>query len=236
MLYSQFLFDSGADLQAIAVPRPAVAGGPLSWDASTIALHYNASLGGLQATTLLAWDHGDWVGALGLSGALGGAVWNTEVVPVLLSDGSLRTSFLANISGAATILDRNATWFAEYFHNGFGVASGTPLDALPAALSDRLARGQVFNTGRDFAAAGMLLEWTPLTTVSPSLIVNLNDFSAFAAAEIDRSLSDNANLIAGFQLPIGPDGTEFGGSPTDATLTTFATPPKTAYVRLRRYF
>jgi hypothetical protein len=235
MAYFQALFDDGSDLQAIAVPRPAVAGGPLTWDASSFALHYSRAIGALQTTWLVARDHGDWVAGLGLSGPLGGAVWNVEIVPTFEMAGPTRISALANISGATTLFGRNATLFAEYFHNGFGAAGGA-LDSLPSDLADRLARGQVFNTGRDYVAGGMTLEVTPLLSVSPTLIVNLNDWSFDAAVEAKRSLSDNLDLIAGANVPFGPDGTEYGGLPITGGATTYATPAATAYAELRRYF
>lgn len=236
MAYVQMLFDDGSDLQAIAVPRRATPGGPVSLDASTLALHYHRTLGDIGLTAILARDHGDWTAGLGLSGALGGAVWNAELVPTLLPNGTLRTSGLVNISGATTIFDRNATLFAEYFHNGFGAANGSALDALPADLVDRLSRGQVFNTSRNYLAAGLSLEWTPLFTFSPSVILNLDDKSLDLAAEANWSLNDNLNLIAGVQVPVGPSGTEFGGLPVSGGGAPYAEPPTTAYMQLRQYF
>ncbi len=236
MAYMQLLFGDGSDLQAIGVPRPAAPGGPLTWDASSAALHYSRAIGELQATWLLARDHGDWVAGLGIGGPLGGAVWNVEIVPTFEMAGPTRVSALANISGATTLFGRNATLFAEYFHNDFGVASGTALDSLPADLADRLARGQVFNTGRDYLAGGVTLACTPLLSVSPTLIVNLNDWSFDAAVEANWSLSDNLDLVAGANLPIGRNGTEYGGLPITGGATTYATPAATAYAELRRYF
>ncbi len=163
-------------------------------------------------------------------------MWNVEIIPTFEMAGPTRISALANISGATTLFGRNATWFAEYFHNDFGVASGAALDSLPPDLADRLARGQVFNAGRDYLAGGMTLEVTPLLSVSPSLIVNLNDWSFDAAVEAKRSLSDNLDLIAGANLPIGPDGTEYGGLPITGGATTYATPAATAYAELRQLF
>jgi len=235
MAYFQALFDDGSDVQAIAVPRPAVAGGPLTWDASSFALHYSRAIGALQTTWLVARDHGDWVAGLSIGGPLGGAVWNVEVMPTFEMAGPTRVSALANISGATTLFGRNATLFAEYFHNGFG-ATGGALDSLPSDLADRLARGQVFNTGRDYLAGGMTLEVTPLLSVSPSLIVNLSDWSFDAAVEAKRSLSDNLDLIAGANVPFGPDGSEYGGLPITGGATSYATPAATAYAELRRYF
>lgn len=236
MIYAQVLFDDGSDLQLAAVPRAATPSGPVTADASSFAARYHRSIGELTASLLLARDHGDWTAGLGLSGSIGGAVWNAEIVPTREPDGTIKTSGLANISGATMLFERNAIWFAEYFHNGFGAANGTALDALPADLVDRLARGQVFNTSFDYLAAGMTVEWTPLLTISPTAIVNLNDGSFLLAAQAARSINDNLDLHAGLQVPVGPPLTEFGGLPVSGATAPYVAPPATAFVELRQYF
>ena len=237
MAYLQWLFGDGSDLQFIAVPRAMTYNATPTWDASTFALHYHRTFDEIGATAIVARDHGDWTAGLGLSGPLGGAVWNAEIIPTFEADGTTRISGLANVSSAMTLFNRNATVFAEYFHNGFGVAGkGTAYDMLPADLTGRLARGQVFNTSQDYLAGGMTLEWTPLLTLSPSLIVNLDDGSFYAAGEADWSLNDNTDLIAGVQVPFGPKGTEYGGLPLSGSGAPYQAVPTTAYVQLRRHF
>ena len=238
MLYTQWLFSDGGDLQFIAVPRPAQPGGEPTSNASSIALHLQTSLFGHQATWLLARDYGDWVGAAGLNGALGGATWNLELVPTFLNTGPTRISALANISDAVTLFDRNATVFAEYFHNGFGVRRGASfnLASLPSDLVARLARGQLFNTRRDYLAAGLTLEVDPLLNVSPTFITDLNDASLFALIAATYSLGDNLSLVVGAQAPIGSARTEFGGLPLAPGSSTVLAPPAQIYVQLRRYF
>ena len=237
MLYVQRLFADGSDLQLIVAPRPYHLGGAPSADASSAALHYHTALWGHATTLLLARDHGDWVGGVGVNGALGGATWNVELVPTFERAGHTRVSAVANISDGVTIAGRNATVFAEYFHNGFGVA-GRPFDLadLPPDLVGRLARGQVFNLRRDYLAGGMTLEVTPLLTVSPTLIGGLDDQSAFALASASYSLADNLVLAGGVQLPLGPHGSEYGGLPLSATNPTRLGAPKQVYLQLRRYF
>lgn len=237
MLYVQRLFSDGSDLQLIAAPRPYRPGQAPSMNASSFALHYHAVFFGHATTLLAARDHGDWVAGVGVNGALGGATWNVEVVPTFERAGKTRVSGVANVSDAVTLAGRNATLFAEYFHNGFG-ASGQRFDLadLPPDLVGRLARGQVFNLRRDYLAGGMTLEVTPLLTVSPTLIAGLDDASAFALASASYSLADNLVLNAGVQLPIGPQGSEYGGLPLSPTNPTRLAAPKQVYLQLRRYF
>jgi hypothetical protein len=237
MLYVQRLFADGSDLQVIVAPRPPTKGGAPTADASSIALHYHTTLLGHATTWLVARDHGDWVLGAGVNGGLGGATWNVEVVPTLVDQGRTRISAIANISDATTLFGRNATVFAEYFHNGFGVASGAyDLADLPKDLLGRLERGQVFNTRQNYLAGGLTLEVTPLLTLSPTLIADLDDGSLLTLVAATYSLGDNLTLVGGFEAPIGPARTEFGGLPIAPGSALVFAPPAQLYIQLRRYF
>ena len=237
MLYAQWLFGDGSDVQFIVVPRPARLGAQPSADASSLALHLHTTMLHHEVSGLLARDHGDWVAGAGLNGALDGSSWNIEFVPTFLNRGGARLSALANISDATTLFERNATVFGEYFHNGFGVGSQDfSLATLPPDLVERLERGQLFNTRHDYLATGLTLEVDPLLSVSPTLIAQLNDASLFALVAATRSLSDNLALVGGIQTPIGPARTEFGGLPLSPKSVTVLTPPLLVYLQLRRYF
>lgn len=237
MIYLQWLMKNGDDVEFIAVPRRGVPGGPVTMAASTFAMRYRTTVGDLSAEMILARDHGDTTAGLGLSGALGGAVWNIEVVPTRQANGLVRTSRLANISTALQLFGHTSLISAEYFHNGFGMdTAGLALDSLTPALSDRLARGQVFNLGQDYLSLGLSMEITPLISASAGSIMNLNDQSSFTTAQLNWSLSDNANLIVGAQLPGGASGTEYGGLPATGSGPPYATPEKSVYILFRQYF
>jgi hypothetical protein len=237
MLYVQRLFPDGSDLQLVIAPRPYQLGGPPSSDASSAALHFHTTLFGHETTLMMARDHGDWVAAAGVNGALAGSTWNLELVPTALRAGGVRVSALADISDAVTLFGRNATVFGEYFHNGFGVASGQ-LEAadLPPALVERLARGQVFNLRQDYLAAGVTLEVNPLLSLSPTLIADLDDGSVYPLIAATYSLADNVSLIAGAQVPLGRPRSEFGGVALSPQSPTLLQPPQQIYIQLRRYF
>ena len=237
MLYTQWLYGDGSDLQFIVVPRQDRAGVPPSSDASSAALHFHTVLFGHQITWLLARDHGDWVGAIGVNGALGGATWNVEVLPTVINGGPTLTSVLGNVSDAVRLAGRNATVFLEYFHNGFGAGSGhLTLATLPLALTERLARGQLFDTRRDDLAAGLTLEVNPLLNVSPTVIVDLDDGSLFALIAATYSLSNNLSLIGGVQVPEGRVGTEFGGILLAPGSQTLLAPATQIYLQIGKYF
>ncbi|MBI1212699.1 MAG: hypothetical protein GC190_14635 [Alphaproteobacteria bacterium] len=237
VVYAQWLFDDGSDLQFVAAPRPKREGGEPTSNASSFALHFQTAIGDLHTTWLVARDHSDWVAGVGVGGSLGGASWNVEVLPTFVNNEATRTSAIANISDATKVFDRDVTLFAEYYRNGFGLsAKHYALADLSAPLIDRLLRGQVYNTGRDYVAAGATVQWTPLFQISPTLIVNLNDASAYGIVQATYSLRENLNLVVGAQLPIGPARTEFGGIPLAGITPPDFEQPAIAYVQLRQYF
>jgi hypothetical protein len=237
MLYGQYLFSDGSDVQGVIVPRPERSGGDLTADASSFAVLAHRGLVGLQATGLLARDHGDAVAGLGLGGPLGGASWNFEIVPTVLGGGSTRVSALVNISSAFKLAGRDVSYSAEYHRNGFGLGRRHHgLDDLPAPLLDRLLRGQLFNTGRDYLAASVRVQWTPLLEVGATIMSNLNDRSFYVLGEAKGSLTNNLNLIAGAQFPIGPAGTEFGGPPAEVDAPAPLAAQTRLYIQIRQYF
>ncbi|MCF6272324.1 MAG: hypothetical protein L3J37_03900 [Rhodobacteraceae bacterium] len=236
MLYGQYLFDNGNDIAAVLVPRRAVTDGPLDWDQSTLALRASLLLGALDGTAMLAQDRGDTLFNLALGGPLGGAAWNVELGQWFLADGSTATNALVNISNSGSLADMNITYFAEYFRNGFGVNTATPLDALPPALASRLATGQLFNTGQDFLALGAQLGISANVTLSPVVIASLNDGSVFANVKLTISPSDNFDISVNTSKSFGPDGTEFGGRETTAGSGVYLRAPTTVSLRLSRYF
>ncbi|HIP23983.1 MAG TPA: hypothetical protein EYG79_10380 [Rhodobacteraceae bacterium] len=236
MAYAQVLFDNGNDIEAVFVPRRAVAGGPMVWEESTLALRSTLLLGDLDGTALLAQDHGDTLLNLGLGGPMGGAAWNIELGQWFLADGSTPLNILANISNSGKIGEMNITYFAEYFHNGFGVDTATPLDALPTALADRLATGQLFNVGQDFLALGAMLGVSAGVTISPSLLTSLNDGSVFVAVHASVSVNDNLDVSLNASKGFGPNGTEFGGRETSAGSGVYLRVPTSVGVNITRYF
>ncbi|MDE0523152.1 MAG: hypothetical protein OXH79_14465 [Boseongicola sp.] len=236
MLYAQYLFDNGADVQAIAVPRAETHGGSVDMDQSTLAIRGSATLGNLDGALFYARDRGDNVTGLNLSGPLGGASWNAEYVHWRLADGTTHPSWLFNITNFGTFGDWNVSYFAEYFRNGFGVDASAPLDALPASLTKRMSTGQVFFGGQDFLAPGGQLQVTPDLSISPRAIISLNDRSKLAMVGINYALGDNTDLAFDIFSPFGADGSEFGGRETSAGSGTFAGPARSATLRLIHFF
>lgn len=236
MVYAQYLFDSGADIQAIWLPRAASFGAPTAFASSTYALRGRMMLGPIDTRLMLARDRGDTVSSLSLGGPLAGASWNLEVAKWTLTTGARHLTYLANISNFGTLFGRNISYFAEYYHNGFGVDASLPFDSLPASLTKRMSTGQVFNTGKDFLALGAQVEITPDLMIAPNAVINLGDGSAIAALVGNLTLDDNTNVIFNYLHPLGRAGTEFGGRETSAGSGIYIGPSRAVTVQLVRYF
>jgi hypothetical protein len=236
-VYMQRLFANGSDLVALVVPRRDPATGELSRSQGSAAVKWHQFGERFQTDWVVARDYLDTVAGLGISGSLGQAVWRASLVPVWLDSGGTRTSLVVNFEHAWQWASRNVSGFVEYFRNGFGRAGrGYALDTLAPELVERLARGQVFNTGRDYVAGGLRVELTPLLELDPVLLLNLNDRSALALVRGNYSIAQNLSLDFGLHVGIGPNGTEFGGLPTTAGSDTFYAPAARAYARIAFYF
>lgn len=240
MLYGQWLFDNGSDLQGVVAPRRDPLTGEVAADQSAAGLKWHGFLGHEQQygyQLMLARNYDDNVAGIALSGSLGGATWTAEAVPTRLSGDGLRTSWLANIQYAWTWLGKNYNGCAEYFRNGFGVGgSGNTLAELPMPLVEQIARGELFTVSRDYLALGLTLEWTPLLDIEPLLISNLDDGSTLVQVQAVRSLSEDLRLTLAAQSGIGPRGTEYGGLETTAGSGIYVAPGRYLYARIDWYF
>jgi hypothetical protein len=240
LLYGQWLFDSGADIQGVIAPRRDPLTRRVEADQSAAGLKWHGFIGAEQQNgyeLMLARDYDSDVLGLALNGALGGATWTAEAVPTLLSDGSVHSSWLANIRYAWTCLGRSCSGYAEYYRNGFGVGGTDNTFAdLPMPLTERLARGDSFTVSRDYLALGLTVEWTPLLNVKPLLITNLDDGSALLVVQAVYSLGDNADLTLAAQSGLGPRGTEYGGLETAPGSRVYASPDQYLYARVDWYF
>lgn len=236
MLAAQWLFGNGDDLQAIVVPRRAGRGSPLAAPQSSAAIKWRHFAGSLQMEFMAARHYRDEVAGFGASGNLAGAVWRWDLAATFRDGGEAVLSSLVNLDRSWVWRGRNVEGYVELFRNGFGSTSlNGGLEALPRALLDRLDRGELFNVGRYEAAGGVRLEVSPLTRVEPTALVNLEDGSAYFLLQVHRNWSQNLDLDAGVQAPLGPRGTEYGGVRSD-TLGAYLASGSTFWLRASRYF
>ncbi len=216
LLYLQRLRENGDDLQAAWVVRRDLLSDDIETDEATIALKYHGFLGDHEYDVLVARHYGDDVFGLGGGASIGGAIWRGDVVATHTDDGTT-VQLVTNLSYSWTWAERNMSGAIEYFYNGFGLSSDNYDVASITADADllaRLERGELFSIGRHYLAGSVMVEMTPLWTVTPTVLMNLSDPSALLQLVTNVSLSDNATFIGSLNLPIGPNGSEFGGVDT----------------------
>lgn len=238
MLYVQGLFDNGNDLQALLVPRRNIDSGKVESDDSALAAKMHWLLGGDEVDLLVARNYGDNILGFGYTTELAGNVVNTNIS---LTDSGDDTVFSAvvNYNFSSIVHGKNLTGFIEFFYNGFGLSGreNSVRDVVDdTALYERLLRGELFTIGRYYLAGSVQVEMTPLLILGPTLFVNLGDGSGLLQFLGTYSLAQNLDLLAGFNLPAGPDGSEFGGLETAAADGRLLTPPNTLFARLAWYF
>ena len=213
MVYAQYLQDNGNDVQAAYVARRNLRTGNVDSDEATAAVKYHGFAGESDYNFLVARSYGDPVVGLGASRGIGGAVWSADLV---WTDTERDTyfQFVTNLMYSWNWADKNMSGAIEYYFNGFGQKDGQ-YDPLSLAsnpdLLVRLSRGELFTMGRHYISGNVMIEMTPLWTVTPTVFVNVADPSALLQVVTSYSLSDNMTFLGSINVPIGPDGSEFGG-------------------------
>jgi hypothetical protein len=237
MLYAQYLRNSGDDIQFAWVARRDPASGNVESDESTIAAKYHGIAGDREYDLLVADNRGRATLGAGGNIGLGGAVVRADLV---VSDAvSWKTELVTNISYSWTWGGRNVSGAVEYYYNGWGLPDGDYSLADVAArpdLAERLARGETFTIGRHYLAGGLTIELTPLWLLMPNLFASLDDGSALAQAVLQHSLGDNLTFLGALNLPLGPDGSEFGGIPAAPGMPAYLSRDAGVFAQLAWYF
>ncbi len=214
MLYAQYVQNTGADIQVAYVIRRDPLSGDVDSRFSTAAVKYHGFLGAGEYDVLLANHYDDLVAGISSSRALGGATLSGDFV-VTDTEENIVVQATLNLSYSWIAFEKNMSGSFEYHFNGFGQF---PSRYDPASLAGnpdlvrRLVGGESFAAGRHYIAGSVLVEVTPLWTVSPTLLLNVGDPSGLLQLTTTYSLSDSKSLLASIGLPLGPDGTEFGGA------------------------
>jgi hypothetical protein len=218
MVYGQYLRDNGDDFQTVLVVRRNFISGDVEAADSSLALKYHG-VGGESEYDVLAAEHYDEP-LLGFGGNrnIGGAVWRGDVTVSFTEDEGAVASLVTSGSYSWNWGGKNVSGVLEYFFNGFGQGDGQYGSqdlAQNPELVERLVRGELFTLGRHYVAASALIEMTPLFLVTPNAFVNLSDGSALLQFVTQNDVAENVVLLGAVNLPVGPDGTEFGGIETD---------------------
>jgi len=216
MLYGQFLQSNGNDVQGVMVFRRDPFTGDVEADQGSLALKYHHMGSISEFDALVAQHYGDTLVGAGANYSIGGAVWRGDLM-VTFTDNDTVPSLVTSLSQSWIWGGKNVSGVAEYFYNGFGQSDGCySFDCLAENpdLLERLARGEIFTLGRHYIALNAMIEITPLFLLTPNVFVNVADPSALVQVIFQNDLRENLLLWSAINVPIGSDGTEFGGADT----------------------
>jgi len=217
MLYGQYLHSSGNDVQGVMVFRRDPFTGDVEVDRGSLALKYHHMASISEYDALVAQHYGDTLVGAGANFSIGGAVLRGDLVVTFTDDDSV-PSLVTSLSQSWIWGGKNVSGVAEYFYNGFGQGDGCySFDCLAdnPDLLERLARGELFTLGRHYIALSAMIEVTPLFLLTPNVFLNVADPSALVQVVLQNDLRENLLLWSAVNVPIGSDGTEFGGAATE---------------------
>ena len=210
LLYAQWLFTSGDDLQLIYLPRRDTATGALSAakDSSALKYHAQTALGGWDL--LLARHYDEDIVALGYVQDAAGAVWRIDINRTRLRDGRDALFAMTNMDYSWVWFKHNFYGFVEYYFNSLG-EDKVDISTIDSALMERLQRGELFSLGRNELASGLMMELSARWQLNGTLVTNLHDKSSMLAVSGAYDWRENTKLQLGVQTGLGARNTEYGG-------------------------
>ena len=219
MVYGQYLQSNGNDIQGVIIPRRDDVG-HIQSSQSTYAVKYRGFRNNIDFDLLLARHYADNAIGFGANIPWRESNINSDWLLTQLrttSSNDWVVSGNIGISYSWVAWNKNVLGRAEYFHNGFGLAgSSISLSELinKPALSERLQRGELYTMAMNYLAAGVNIELHPLFTTDVNIFTNLQDPSALLQVIGLYNQSDDSNISLGLIMPLGPDGSEYGGLQT----------------------
>jgi len=215
--------DAGNDWQFVGVFRRTVEG-ERSTSVDSFGAKWRGNIGTTEFELLGGRHFRDNVIGTSVKHSIGGAMLRTDWLLTDLEEGGTKLSGIVNLDYSFTWLERNWYVFGEYFRSGFGTNDQpVELNNLPAALRDRLLRGELFTLMQDYTAFGAQLQWHPLLTQSLTLISNLHDGSNLVQTQLSWEPSDSQHVDAGYVRNLGDNADEYGAIPLPAPATGLTT-------------
>ena len=86
-----------------------------------------------------------------------------------------------------------------------------------------------------YVAGSLMVELSPLWMLTPTLVSNVEDPSALLQVITQYSLSDNMTFLGSLNVPLGADGTEYGG-PASAVPNRYLSFELGVFAQLAWYF
>ena len=223
------------DFQLAVVPRRDEESGEVENTASIAGAKLNFTALENDIDLYLMRNYEDTVYGVGINRFLGSALFRTDIIVTeTAEEAGTFISAIANLDYSWTWGTKNWYGLLELYYNGLG--HDTPQEAFqdPATL-ERLARGDLFATGRWYIDGMLQYELHPLIHLYASAIVNLEDTSFLLQPRVDWSITSSLQLLVGCNIPVGSANSEFGSITFDDPQITTSRPTR-LYLVLTWYF
>lgn len=235
MLFGQRTLAQGGDVQAIVLARRDSVTRDVDGEQATYAAKWRHRFGAIDIDLIGARHFGESLAGIGIVRSVGGAVWRFDACYVDLDRADGAWSWVMNVDYSWTWSGKNIYGYVEFFRNGVGESDRAGYVSPNAALAARVARGELYSLGREYLALGLQVELGPLVNVFTGAIRNLGDGSAYVQLRGVYDWREDAQLIAGVDVPAGDRGDEYGGVSVPGT-GGWSTPGRSAWLRAAYYF
>lgn len=213
MITGENILKSGNELSWLLVPKRDRNTQLLDAQHSAFGVKYFRYGERIDTQYALMKDAQEWLLAMQMTGGIGEGLWNIDWIHAYDTQQQQRKqSLVANYQQAWTWFNRNSHGFIELYFNGYGSDLTKPyLAQLDASLVSKIAENKVFAINQWYLDTGVTIEITPLMTLSPNLIINLQDRSYLVSLQGVYSLTNNDQIILSIQYANGTRGSEFNG-------------------------
>lgn len=235
MLYGQWQSLNFGDAQLMLLPRRDPLTRDLDHEQASQALKLHTRAVGFDIDALVARHYDQTLLGFGVVHSLGGAVWRFDALQTDVPDRDAVWSLVTNLDYSWVLFGKNMYGFAEYYRNGFGSARASGYLVADPELTARLARGEIYSVGRDYATLGVQVELSPLVNAFATIIQNLNDASRILQIRGVYDWRQDTQFMAGINRPDGERGSEYGGLPTGLP-GTWVSPGRSIYMRAAYFF
>lgn len=222
------------DFQGLYVARRDPDTDSVASDQASLAGKLHVAAGTTEFEFMGAKHFEDYVVGAGSTGYIADAAWRLDGTWTFLDDDDDYLSLVTNMDYSWVWFKRNFYGFIEYYFNGLG--EDDYQDAvLDPAITERLARGELFALGRNYLSGHIQMELHPLFQVFFTAINNVEDPSGILQPYATWDITQNLQMTGGVNVSYGAKGTEFGGFTLPGTDIRTKSPDN-AYLWLFYYF
>jgi hypothetical protein len=229
-----------SEAQMLYLPRRDPKTGDVSDNQSSLAGKWHFPVGEMEFDFMAAHHFDDLILGIGASGYFGGAAWRWDMTYTHLDNTPHHDDYwqvVANIDYAWQWGGKNLYGLFEYYHNGLGDSRDYGRALSDPAISQRVARGELFTLGQNYLAGRLRLEIHPLWLTNLTTIFNIADPSATLQPQLIWDVATNFQLILGADFNWGDDNTEFGGFDFNTGAATIKVAPSNSrYLWLTCFF